>query len=94
MTRDVAVVGARIGGLTTAIALSQRGCAVHVFKREAGLSKAGTGIWSPPNAMQIFSFLRLADQIRRSGLEILRAELRDYQAGLLQKIHTKGGNGF
>jgi hypothetical protein len=40
--------------------------------------------------MQISSLLRLADAIRGSGVEILRAELRDYQAGLLQKIETKG----
>jgi salicylate hydroxylase len=72
LTRDVAVVGTGIGGLTTAIALSQPGCAVHIFEREAGLSEAGASIWTPANAMQIFSLLRLADAIRRSGVEILR----------------------
>ena len=44
LTRDVAVVGAGIGGLATALALSRRGWPVQVFGRSAGLSEAGAGM--------------------------------------------------
>lgn len=94
MTKDVAVVGAGIGGLSTAIALSRAGWRVRVFERSSGMSETGAGIWIPPNAMQIFSFLGMAHAIQRSGVEILSAELRDYHGRVLQRVETKGSNGF
>jgi heterodisulfide reductase subunit A-like polyferredoxin len=41
---DVAVVGAGIGGLATALALSRRDWPVRVVERSAGLSEAGAGM--------------------------------------------------
>ena len=90
MTKDVAVVGAGIGGLSTAIALSRAGWRVRVFERSSGMSETGAGIWIPPNAMQIFSFLGMAHAIQRSGVEILSAELRDYHGRVLQRVETQG----
>lgn len=94
MNKDVTIVGAGIGGLATAIAWSKCGGVVKVFERSAELSEAGAGIWIPPNAMQIFDRLGVADDIRRSGVEISRAELHDYRAGLLQEIETKSTGGY
>ncbi|WP_035359873.1 FAD-dependent oxidoreductase [Edaphobacter aggregans] len=91
---DVAIVGAGIGGLATAIALSQRGATVQVFEQANAVQNSGAGIWMPPNAMQVFACLGVANDIKRSGIEISCAELHDYLAGLLQTINTKSFIGW
>ena len=40
----VTVIGAGIGGLTTAITLRQRGITVEVYERSAALGDVGAGI--------------------------------------------------
>ena len=46
----VAIVGAGIGGLAAALALSARGIAVAVFEEADSAREAGAGISIPPNA--------------------------------------------
>lgn len=87
---DIAVVGGGIGGLSTAIALQQRGLSVQVFEAAPAIGAVGKGIWLPTNAMLVLERLGLADAVATKGLALQRIELRDKDAGLLQAIDLKG----
>ena len=62
----VLVVGAGIGGLTTALALAQRGFAVAVFEQAERLEEIGAGIQLSPNASRI---LRAVERIAKKPRE-------------------------
>ena len=48
----VVIIGAGIGGLTTALALQQKGIDVDVYERSAVLTDVGAGISLWPNALK------------------------------------------
>ena len=57
------IIGAGIGGLTTAIALKQKGFEVRIFEQAEVLSHVGAGIILANNAMQIYEALGLRKEI-------------------------------
>ena len=59
VSRTIVVAGAGIGGLTTALALAQRGFRVIVLERAAKLEEAGAGLQLSPNASRILIDLGL-----------------------------------
>lgn len=64
------IIGAGIGGLSTAIALQGRGVAGRVFEAASTLSPVGAGILVPANAMNILERYGLAGQVRGKGVPI------------------------
>jgi salicylate hydroxylase len=75
------IIGAGIGGLTAAIALAQRGWAVHIFERSAALGDVGAGLQQSPNAMAVHQALGTAEAIKAVACEPEAAILRDYKTG-------------
>jgi 2-polyprenyl-6-methoxyphenol hydroxylase-like FAD-dependent oxidoreductase len=65
MTFDI--IGAGIGGLTTAIALEQKGFKVRVFEQAKLIKPVGAGIILANNAMQVFNKLGLKAEIEANG---------------------------
>lgn len=63
----IAIIGAGIGGLTTAIALKQKGFEVEIFEASEDFGKAGSGINLAINAMQVFKRLSLYEEIAAVG---------------------------
>ena len=57
MTIDI--IGGGIGGLTTAIALEQKGYEVNVYEQTASIQSVGAGIVLANNAMQVYDKLGL-----------------------------------
>lgn len=83
---EIAIVGAGIGGLTTALALRQRGMDPVVYEGAPELEEVGAGIWMPPNAMEIFRRLGVAEAVEERGSPVHRAEVRQRRGGLLKSI--------
>jgi len=55
----VAVIGAGIGGLTAAAALTKKGFEVDVYERAAALGEVGAGLQLAPNAVKVLNALGL-----------------------------------
>lgn len=83
---DVAVIGGGIGGLTTAIALRQRGIEAHVYESAPILQVAGAGLTLSPNAMQVLRRLDLAERVYDAGVTLEHFELHDARSGPLQRF--------
>jgi len=91
--RDIAIVGAGIGGLTAAIGLAHQGAKVDIFEKTPRLAESGAGIWMPPNAIRILDSLGTGTEIRNAGNAIECAELYDYRSGLLQALPASDSAG-
>jgi salicylate hydroxylase len=61
--RTIVVAGAGIGGLTTALALADKGFRVEVFDKAERLEETGAGIQLSPNATRILLALGLRDRL-------------------------------
>ena len=72
---EIAVVGAGIAGLATAVALQLRGhCVTVIEERTDTSSGAGISIW--PNALAALDELGLGDQVRVAGGRITAGAMR------------------
>jgi len=69
------IIGAGIGGLTTALAFEKKGIEYQIFEKAPVLSDLGAGIWLAPNALQVFEYLNILDKIKLSGNTIDRITL-------------------
>lgn len=86
-TRKAVVIGAGIGGLTTAIGLRQAGSEVKVFERRSEPSRLLTGggfmLWH--NAFLALRQLKLDDQVAAISSEILFHEFRSERGSTLAR---------
>ena len=71
----VDIIGAGIGGLTTAIALKQKGIQVRVFEQAKSFKPIGAGIVLAINAMQVFAKLGLKEEITENGVPLTRMKI-------------------
>jgi salicylate hydroxylase len=63
LQRRAIIAGAGIGGLATAIALSQTGFSVTLYERANKLKEFGAGLQLTPNATRILSQLGILDRV-------------------------------
>lgn len=80
------IIGGGIGGLTTAIALKQRGISVTVYEAAPELRAVGAGIIMATNAMQVMQRLGIADKIKRKGYRLIGGQIADENWRTLQQI--------
>lgn len=66
--KEVAVVGAGMGGLTCALALARAGIAVTVHEAAPVLGEVGAGITLGPNASRVLFHLGLEEPLRALGV--------------------------
>jgi 2-polyprenyl-6-methoxyphenol hydroxylase-like FAD-dependent oxidoreductase len=79
----VLIVGAGIGGLTTAIALRRAGIDATVFEQASELREVGAGISLWPNAIKALRRLGVGDEVENVGSAVAAAETRDHHGALL-----------
>jgi salicylate hydroxylase len=75
--REVAVIGAGIGGLAAALALGQRRARVTVFEQAPVLSEVGAGIQVAPNGVAVLEALGLRDAAEAVASAPSAVHLRD-----------------
>lgn len=78
---SIAVVGAGIGGLTTALALARQGHAISLIERRTGFSEVGAGLQLSPNASRILIKLGLGPALRRVVTQPRRVVVRSIGSG-------------
>lgn len=77
----VAIIGAGLGGLATAVGLSAHGFPVDVFEQSGQLGEIGAGINLSPNASKALAGLGLYDRIGAVANSPAAMEARDMQTG-------------
>ena len=82
----IAVIGAGIGGLTTAIALRQFGFDPKVYEQAPALLDVGAAIAIWPNAMRVLQELNLADNVIERAGEIKAIQWLDHNGRLINRI--------
>lgn len=89
------IIGAGIGGLSTAIAMQMRHINVTVFEAATSLNPIGAGILVPPNAMTILDRYNLAQQVRDGGNPIESLVVLDSEGKSVSKTpahYSKNGS--
>lgn len=76
---EIAIIGAGIGGLTTALALKQIGIKTTIFESASEIKAVGAGIALAGNAMQIFDKLGVRHKIESAGHIIKSIKITDEQ---------------
>jgi 2-polyprenyl-6-methoxyphenol hydroxylase-like FAD-dependent oxidoreductase len=82
----VVVVGAGIGGLTTAIALSRVGCDVLVVERARTLAAVGAGISLWPSGLAALAEIGLEGAVLARGAEFASLAIRTSAGAILNKF--------
>ncbi|MBK8392003.1 MAG: FAD-dependent monooxygenase [Saprospiraceae bacterium] len=86
MTETINIIGAGIGGLTTALILKQRGLNVNIFESSAEIKPVGAGIILANNAMQVFQKLGIQANIENAGNKISFMKITDSQLKSLSVV--------
>ena len=79
--RKVIVSGAGIAGLTTALALRQRGVEVTVLEQANQLREVGAGLQIAPNGSRVLQALGLSEAIESVACEAAAKEVRLWNTG-------------
>jgi salicylate hydroxylase len=79
----IAIAGAGIAGLTSAIALSQRGFHIDIFERAPHLEEVGAGIQLSPNATAVLEKLGIMAELAGKFSEPEALSIRDGRTGAL-----------
>ena len=83
---QIDIIGAGIGGLTTAIALEQKGFKTRIFEQAETIKPIGAGILLANNAMQVYEKLGLRKTIEENGNPISALNITDANLKLLFKV--------
>lgn len=83
---NIDIIGAGIGGLTTAIALEQKGIKTRIFEQAEQIKPVGAGIILANNAMQVYEKLGLRKIIEENGNPISSMNITKSNLNSLSKI--------
>jgi 6-hydroxynicotinate 3-monooxygenase len=86
----VAIIGAGIGGLTTAACLRQIGADVQIYEQARGFTRLGAGIQQAPNSVNVLRRLGLEQTLRTLAFQPEANISRDYDTGVLTNAQPLG----
>ncbi|CAL2090856.1 FAD_binding_3 domain-containing protein [Tenacibaculum sp. 190524A02b] len=81
MSKNIAIIGGGIGGLTTALCFEKLNIPYTLYEKTPVIKEVGAGIWLPPNALQVFEWInpQLLKAIIDSGNSLDVIRLADHQ---------------
>jgi len=80
------IIGAGIGGLTTALALMKKGFEVTIYEQSKEIKEVGAGIWVAPNGLQVFDHLGIAKDIINAGKTLEKIFITDIKGKPISTI--------
>lgn len=86
MKQRIYIIGAGIGGLTTALSLKQLGFEVQVVESAPAIKPVGAGIVMANNAMQVYKELGLRPKIEAAGYRVSYMRITDAEFNELSTI--------
>lgn len=84
---EIAIIGAGITGLTTALALHKMGFSCTVYEQASQLQPVGAGIWLQPNAIKVMDWLGLKQEILAQGVQLNKVEITNSQLEPFKKTN-------
>ena len=88
--KRIAIAGAGIGGLTTALALLQQGFEVDVFEQASQLGELGAGLQISPNGSRVLLALGLGEALQACVCQARGKEIRMWNTGQRWKLFDLG----
>lgn len=87
---QVLIAGAGIGGLTAALALLRKGCAVRVYEQAFRLGEVGAGLQLSPNSVKALWRLGLKDALNAIAHAPTAKEIRMWNTGRAWRLFDLG----
>lgn len=94
MTPTFTILGGGIAGLTTALALKQKGIETTVIEAAPEFRPVGAGIVLAVNAMRAYRRLGLYDQLLAAGNAVEQISIYDDKGGIINRTFTPGVEGL
>jgi 2-polyprenyl-6-methoxyphenol hydroxylase-like FAD-dependent oxidoreductase len=85
---DIVIIGAGIGGLTTALFLEKLGMNVRIYEQSSIIKPVGAGIILAHNAMQVYEHLGLKEPIINLGIPLSSINIKTAKLKKLSTIKT------
>lgn len=83
--KNISILGAGITGLSTSIALTKKGIAHEIYERTPNIAPVGAGILMPPNAMKIFDYLGISEEVKDAGVILEQLIMTDNKLNPIRK---------
>ena len=97
-SNHIIIIGAGIGGMTTALCLRHFGIKASLYERSSQITTAGAGIQLSPNAHRVLSYIGLTDKIAAVSRRCKGVKIFDYksdsQMALLDYLNFKSNDLF
>src|SRR3954447_21875164 len=90
MDKNIAIVGAGIGGLAAALALIRQGIGVDVYEQAPELKELGAGVQISSNGTRVLYALGLGEAAERLGVVVGGKEIRLWSTGQTWKLFDLG----
>jgi 2-polyprenyl-6-methoxyphenol hydroxylase-like FAD-dependent oxidoreductase len=86
VAETINIIGAGIGGLTTALMLKQKGLNIAIYESSDEIKPVGAGIIIANNGMQVFQKLGIQDKIEKAGNKISYMKITDTQLNTISVV--------
>ena len=97
-SNHIIIIGAGIGGMTTALCLRHFGIKASLYERSSQVTTAGAGVQLSPNAHRVLSYIGLTDKIAAVSRRCEGVKIFDYksdsQMALLDYLNFKSNDLF
>lgn len=87
---NISIIGAGIGGLTTALALKKNNLPCTLYESAAAIKPVGAGIILANNAMQVYAYLGIDKAIRNAGNRVSKMNITTSRLSSLSEVDLTG----